>query len=199
MADSVADVVRNLAGVILDLVPVPDGENRELLLDIANPQRAAIKEIVRKSDAADERADLRRATRALDRQALTDEQVHAMVCSVLDPTDVQVMTVSHDHTIGALEALRDDLDPDKTTEAEHEDVKDPIQRDGNVPYDPYQDPYDRDGDRDETSPYGEPTKPRREPWDDDDFLAAYPPEAHPAHPNHGDYVTRTARDQEVQP
>jgi len=132
MADSVADLVRNLAGVMLDLVPVPDGENRELLLDIANPHRARIKEIVRKSDAADERDDLRRATRAIDRFALTDEQVHTMVCSVLDPQEVQVMTVSHDHTVGALEALRDDLEDngdDKDPE-DNGDDKDPIQRDG---------------------------------------------------------------------
>lgn len=122
-------MLRSMAGALLGLFPIPDGEIRETILDLANPCRKALKEIVRKSDAADERQGLRKAFKAFDTSYLTDEQAADLIHRTLDNGDPDVVTVSHDHTVGALTKLRDDLRANGDTETE------PVGYEDGVPYD----------------------------------------------------------------
>lgn len=109
MSLHIMDKLRAIAGVLLEIFPIPDGDVRETLLDIANPCRPQLKEIVRKSDAEDERHGLRKAFKAFDTQHVPDDKAAHLIGRVLDPTDIDTVTATHDHTISALTKLRDDL------------------------------------------------------------------------------------------
>lgn len=104
------DPVSLLAGTILDLLPVPDGETRERLLDVANPYRPELLRIVRKSDPEDERKGIRRHFKGTNGQYIHPVHARDLIDRALDDQDRDTFTATHDHTIQALEALRDELD-----------------------------------------------------------------------------------------
>jgi hypothetical protein len=108
MSDT-TDAVRKVAGILLDLFPIPDGEIRDTLLDIANPCRAQVKEIVKRSDPEDERPGLRKAFKAFDSLYMSDTAAADLIDRALNPADIDVVTVSHDQTVTALTSLRNDL------------------------------------------------------------------------------------------
>lgn len=116
------EAVRILAGAIIDLLPVPDGDLRETLLNVANPRRPEVKQIIKRSDAEDERAALRRHFKAVDTGYVSDDALRTLVACATDRNDSTTFTAVHDHTDEALRALRDDLDGDG--EPDNTDVPD---------------------------------------------------------------------------
>jgi hypothetical protein len=104
------EAIRILAGAVLELLPVPDGELRETLLNVANPKRPDVLKIIKRSDAEDERAALRRHFKALNTGYVNDEATRRLIECTVDSSDPTTFTAQHDHTDGALRELLDQFD-----------------------------------------------------------------------------------------
>jgi len=127
MSGDIHNGLRSLAGAVLDLLPVPDGPTRETLLDLANPSRAKVREIIRKA-VPDEKTGLRKLFKALDVMFLTDEQVSELALRGLDETDVHTITSEDEDTRERLLDL---------VHATHPEVGEPDEEpdEGESPYD----------------------------------------------------------------